>query len=104
VVEHIGLGRYGDPIDPLGTMKALRELSRVVAKGGNFYLSLPVGEEKIFFNAHRVTHPRVVLENMEGMKLVSLSGILNDGQYLENAELEVLSRQKYALGLFHFMK
>ena len=104
VVEHIGLGRYGDPIDPLGTMKALRELSRVVAKGGDLYLSLPVGVEKIFFNAHRVTHPRVVLENMEGMKLVSLSGVLDDGQYLENAELELLSRQKYACGLFHFMK
>lgn len=104
VVEHIGLGRYGDPIDPLGTMKALKELSRVVAKGGDLYLSLPVGVEKIFFNAHRITHPRVVLENMEGMKLVSLSGVLDDGQYLENAGLELLSRQRYGCGLFHFLK
>ena len=104
VVEHIGLGRYGDPIDPLGTMKALKELSRVVAKGGDLYLSLPVGEEKIFFNAHRVTHPRVVLENMEGMKLVSLSGVLDDGQYLECAGLDLLSRQKYGCGFFHFTK
>ena len=49
VVEHIGLGRYGDPIDPLGTMKALKELSRVVAKGGDLYFSLPGGEENRHF-------------------------------------------------------
>jgi len=34
VAEHIGLGRYGDPLDPLGTQKAAAELSRVLAPGG----------------------------------------------------------------------
>jgi len=105
VVEHIGLGRYGDPIDPQGTIKALRELGRAVAKRGNLYLSLPVGQEdKIFFNAHRVTHPMTVMSNMDGMKLVGLSGVLDDGQYLECAGLDLLSRQKYGCGFFHFTK
>jgi len=31
VAEHIGLGRYGDLLDPLGTKKAATELSRVLA-------------------------------------------------------------------------
>ena len=54
VIEHIGLGRYGDPIDPAGTDKALAELKRVVAPGGDLYLSVPVDDEdKVYFNAHR---------------------------------------------------
>ena len=33
-VEHVGLGRYGDPIDPEGCFTAMRELGRVVSPGG----------------------------------------------------------------------
>jgi SAM-dependent methyltransferase len=54
VVEHIGLGRYGDPLDPSGTEKALAELKRVVAPGGFLYLSVPLDDEnRTYFNAHR---------------------------------------------------
>src|SRR2546430_12288402 len=35
VAEHIGLGRYGDAIDPLGTRKAIGELARVLAVDGD---------------------------------------------------------------------
>jgi SAM-dependent methyltransferase len=54
VAEHIGLGRYGDSLDPLGTEKACKELSRVLAKGGNLYFSVPIGKPKVCFNAHRI--------------------------------------------------
>jgi SAM-dependent methyltransferase len=54
VVEHIGLGRYGDPIDPWGSEKAVKELQRVLAIEGNLYFSVPVDSQcQIFFNAHR---------------------------------------------------
>lgn len=54
VVEHIGLGRYGDPLDPYGTEKAILELKRVLAKGGYLYLSVPINDtNRIHFNAHR---------------------------------------------------
>ena len=54
VIEHIGLGRYGDPMDPNGSIKACSELSRVIAPGGNLYISIPVEENpKTYFNAHR---------------------------------------------------
>lgn len=54
VVEHIGLGRYGDPLDPEGTEKALAELKRIVAPGGDLYLSIPLDDEnRTYFNAHR---------------------------------------------------
>lgn len=54
VVEHIGLGRYGDPLNPEGTEKAMAELKRIVAPGGNLYLSIPLdNENRTYFNAHR---------------------------------------------------
>lgn len=54
VIEHIGLGRYGDPIDARGHEKAAAELVRVVATGGDLYVSAPVREgNRTYFNAHR---------------------------------------------------
>lgn len=55
VIEHIGLGRYGGPLDPLGSVKALREVARVVQDGGHFLTSVPVSHTSILcFNAHRM--------------------------------------------------
>ncbi|MEM5947460.1 DUF268 domain-containing protein [Spirochaetia bacterium 38H-sp] len=54
VVEHIGLGRYGDEIDAYGSEKAIKELKRVIKVGGIILFSVPVDQEnKIYFNAHR---------------------------------------------------
>jgi SAM-dependent methyltransferase len=54
VVEHIGLGRYGDPLDPDGSEKAFAELMRIVAPGGNLYISVPIDDSnRTYFNAHR---------------------------------------------------
>jgi SAM-dependent methyltransferase len=54
VIEHIGLGRYGDPLDINGTQKALKELQRIVAPKGDLYLSLPIDDDnRTYFNAHR---------------------------------------------------
>jgi len=54
VIEHIGLGRYGDPLDAAGTEKAAAELRRVLAPGGDLYVSVPVDAAcRVHFNAHR---------------------------------------------------
>ena len=54
MVEHIGLRRYGDPLDPDGTVKAMAELKRIVIPGGDLYISVPVDEmNRIYFKAHR---------------------------------------------------
>jgi SAM-dependent methyltransferase len=63
VVEHIGLGRYGDPLDPNGTEKALAELKRIVAPGGDLYLSIPLDDEnRTYFNAHRAFSEKYLME------------------------------------------
>lgn len=54
VVEHIGLGRYGDQIDQYGSEKAIKELKRVLKIGGILLISIPVDRENIiYYNAHR---------------------------------------------------
>lgn len=60
-IEHFGLGRYGDPIDPDGHLKGLEQMKKLVKQEGVFYLSTQIGDERIEFNAHRVFAPDTVL-------------------------------------------
>lgn len=60
-LEHFGLGRYGDPIDPQGHTKGFDNLYKMLSAGGTLYLSVPIGARGICFNAHRVFHPEDVL-------------------------------------------
>lgn len=53
-LEHFGLGRYGDPLDPDGHRKGLATLAAILKPGGTLYLSVPMGPERTEFNAHRV--------------------------------------------------
>jgi len=53
-IEHIGLGRYGDAIDPDGWLTALDNLLAMLKPGGVLYLSAPIGEGSIEFDAHRL--------------------------------------------------
>jgi len=55
VLEHFGLGRYGDPVDPEGHLKGWQSLERMVRPGGRFYFAVPIGQhQRIEFDAHRV--------------------------------------------------
>lgn len=109
VVEHIGLGRYGDPLDPDGDKKAISELKRVLAKDGNLLFVVPVGKEsKIHFNAHRVYSYHTVLEMFSDLKLIEFSLIRmsagRDEAILYNASDKDLENESYACGCFWFIK
>ena len=52
--EHSGLGRYGDPLDPDGDIKAMKISKKIIRKGGIMFLSIPVGKDKVVWNIHRV--------------------------------------------------
>lgn len=55
VIEHFGLGRYGDAIDPIGHLKGFDNITNILLKGGIFYFSVPMGKtQKVEFNAHRI--------------------------------------------------
>jgi SAM-dependent methyltransferase len=104
VAEHIGLGRYGDPLDPLGTKKACKELQRILAPNGNLYFSLPVGKPRLCFNAHRIHSPTQIIEYFDKLNLVELSGIDDDGNFIQNIDISILENSDYACGLFQFSK
>ena len=56
-LEHAGLGRFGDPLDPNGDIKAVKQVHCMIKPGGIFFLGLPTSKDNtsyIEFNAHRV--------------------------------------------------
>ncbi len=104
VAEHIGLGRYGDPIDPAGTRKACAELARVLSVDGNLYFSLPVGKPRLCFNAHRIHSPAQIISYFEGLTLVEFSAIGDDRNFVRDVDPAAFGDADYACGLFHFVK
>ncbi|MCE7979648.1 MAG: DUF268 domain-containing protein [Caldilinea sp. CFX5] len=104
VAEHIGLGRYGDPLDPAGTKKAINEMKRVVASGGNLFFALPVGKPRLCFNGHRVHSVSQILYYFDGLQLLEFSGVDDHGIYREHISLDIFDSARYACGFFWFTK
>ena len=104
VAEHVGLGRYGDPLDPQGTVKSCKELQRILATGGNLYFGLPIGRQRVCFNAHRIHSPDQILEYFAELKLVEFSLVDDRGHFLQDCAPEQGRGQKYGCGLFQFTK
>lgn len=110
VVEHLGLGRYGDAIDPTADKKAVRELIRCLAWGGDLFFVVPVaGEEtKIEFNGQRIYSYADVMQMFQGIDLIEFSLIPDDYQehcgMIINADASMVSSQKYGCGCFWFRK
>jgi len=104
VIEHIGLGRYGDPLDPQGSLRAASELQRVMHPGGNLYLSTPVGRERVCFNAHRVFAPNTVVSMFAKMELIAFSCVDDAGNLVLDTTLASAHENEYGCGLFHFRK
>lgn len=52
--EHDGLGRYGDPIDPYGDLKAMENAKKMLKDDGVMFLAVPIGEDHLWWNAHRI--------------------------------------------------
>lgn len=107
-IEHIGLGRYGDPLDPEGDLKAIKELIRVLAPGGSLLFVVPIGgKQKIMFNAHRIYSLKQILKYFSQLKLKQFALIpekAEDGGLIINPSSKILARQNYACGCFWFIK
>jgi hypothetical protein len=107
VVEHIGLGRYGDPIDSNGDLKAISELKRVLAVGGTLLFVVPIGQPKIMFNAHRIYSHGQIMSYFSELELTEFSLIPNAAQvagFIQNATKEMADAQTYGCGCFWFTR
>jgi hypothetical protein len=109
-LEHFGLGRYGDPIDPKGFERGLVNMTGLLREDGVFYLSVPIGIDRVEFNANRVFDPRVIVNLAVGnsLRLSALTVIRQGGRVealaLDESQLSDLASQRYALGIFTFVK
>ena len=109
-LEHFGLGRYNDAIDPNGFERGLINMSRLLKNFGIFYLSVPIGIARVEFNAHRVFDPQIIyklaLDN--NLQLINFNVIYPQGNFeelkLDKINFEKLAKQNYALGIFTFKK
>ncbi len=107
VMEHIGLGRYGDPINPGGDLLAAKELQRVLAPGGHLLIVVPVAERaRIRFNGHRIYDLAKVKSLFKGLELIEFS-FLNDSnsdKFTRHASELDVQRSDYGCGCFVFRK
>ncbi|MHB8829801.1 MAG: DUF268 domain-containing protein [Syntrophales bacterium] len=88
-LEHFGLGRYGDPVDYEGHLVGWQNMSRMVKQGGKFYFSVPIGEQRIEFNAHRVFSLSYLLNLIEPYYLIdSFAYISDSGDFIAEAALD----------------
>ena len=100
VVEHIGLGRYGDPLDPWGSEKSVAELQRVVKPGGHIVFSVPIDERnRIYFNAHRAFTPGYISSLFDSCTLVESAYI-----YKGNLKATYEPETGFGVGLFLYRK
>ncbi|MDQ6962940.1 MAG: DUF268 domain-containing protein [Mariprofundaceae bacterium] len=114
VIEHIGLGRYGDPLDPSGSVKACRELERVVAVEGVLYITVPIydgleSKIKVHFNGFRSFGIQEVISFFPTLTLCSFSMVNGNRDFIQDvdpkkATVVMDSFSDSALGLFEFTK
>jgi SAM-dependent methyltransferase len=85
-IEHFGLGRYGDPINYFGYLEALNNIYLILKPGGTFYFSVPIGTQRIEFNAHRVFSVKYLVDLFgEKYQLEAFSYVNDQGDFVENA-------------------
>tara|TARA_B100000212_G_C27382871_1_gene537909 strand:- start:3841 stop:4458 length:618 start_codon:yes stop_codon:yes gene_type:complete len=108
-LEHFGLGRYTDPVDIHGHIKGIKNMVSILESKGTLYLSFPIGsKDEIYFNAHRIFHPKSIFKNpsiRRYMDLVRFDYLNDDGDLILNANLEDdYSHLVYGCGIYTFKK
>ena len=87
-IEHFGLGRYGDPIDYYGHEKAITNISQLLVPNGIFYFSVPIGKQRIEFNAHRIFSLKYLVELIKPLFIIERFSYVDDkGNLFENVKL-----------------
>lgn len=106
-LEHFGLGRYGDPVDPEACFKCFENIQKKLKSRGKLYLSVPIGKERVEFNAHRVFYASTIVECFSQLTLKEFSCV-SQGQIEYKADVHKYDDDphngEYRYGLFYFEK
>ncbi|MCD4743243.1 MAG: DUF268 domain-containing protein [Desulfobacteraceae bacterium] len=109
-IEHFGLGRYGDPIRSDGYLLGLDNLYRILKKNGKFYFSVPIGPQRIEFNAQRIFCVKYLLELFSDKFIIDCFSFVDDkGDLYEHVDFTVKSIESnfgctYGCGIFELTK
>jgi len=109
-IEHFGLGRYGDPIDIDGHVKAINNIHKMLKPDGTFYFSVPIGIQRIEFNAHRIFSVKYLLRLLKDKFEVKEFSFVNDhGDFTRSASLSEKSIERdynfnFGCGIFELKK
>lgn len=83
-IEHFGLGRYSDKIEPDGHIKGVLNISTLVSTEGKLYLSFPIGRETVEFNAQRILNPKLPIDLLPNFELEEFVLIPWKGEPIRN--------------------
>jgi hypothetical protein len=107
-IEHFGLGRYGDKLDPNGHIKGFNNIIKMLKKNGKLYISFPVGKRnEIHFNYERIFHPKDIFnwyDNKNDLVLERFDLINDDGDLYENININKQLNVIYGCGIYTFRK
>ena len=106
-LEHFGLGRYGDPIDPEACFNCFDNIQRKLKKGGKLYISVPIGKERVEFNAHRIFYPSTIIDCFSTLQIREFSCVA-EGTINYNVDIHQYDNDyhngEYRYGMFYFIK
>jgi len=107
-IEHFGLGRYGDSVNPTGHLTGFRNLLKMLKPKGTLYISLPISDtDQVQFNAHRIFKPDSILNWQTDYRLELLSFSYVDDAGRLHKEVPFTAVQpgtQYGCGIYTFRK
>jgi hypothetical protein len=108
-IEHFGLGRYGDTIDPVGHIKGFNNILKIIKKNGTLYISFPISKNnEIHFNSQRVFNPNDIFNwPTRGNKIILKKFDYVDAQgklHLNTKIRDIENIKEYGCGIYTFIK
>jgi len=108
-IEHFGLGRYGDPVDPFGYVEGFKNIVNLLSKNGALYISFPISNSNmVYFNAHRVFEPLDIFKWIEpemSLLLERFDYVDDNGDLHLNIDIENYKfNLEYGCGIYTFKK
>lgn len=103
-IEHFGLGRYGDPLDPDGHKKGFANITKLVAAGGHLYISMPISRTtQVQFNSQRMFAPRDIFgwgDAIDGFTLIRFDWVDERGDLQPAGTVEDAADCRFGLGIY----
>lgn len=108
-IEHFGLGRYGDPISPVGHIIGFKNILSLLEQNGTLYISFPItsANTKVYFNAHRVFNYKEILSwhGSEKLVLKRFDFVDDNGELYLNQNINTVSiKMIWGCGIYSFLK